>query len=329
MIVNPIIPIWLMSIICITMFILIFIKPFKGKKTNKYAIINLIIKTVSVILLFIINLRLMIPNGEITAIDADLKVLFVIDTTVSMRALDYNGEEERIKGVINDCCYIIDELAGCKFSIIKFGDEAKRLIPFTNDADMVQNEIKALTLENDLYANGSSLNLSKDILEEALEKELKKDNDSNIIVFYISDGEITKENEKIESFSKLARYINDGAVLGYGTKEGAKMLSSSNKETDTENHYVGYYEEGYKKITGISKLDERNLKKISSDLNIDYIHMNKTSNIDYKLRDIKKYISSSQNQEVKIKSYKDIYYYFAIPLVLLLILNFIVQKRRI
>lgn len=327
MIVNPIIPIWLMSIICIILFLLIFIKP--SKKLNKYTITNIIVKSIIIIVLFIINLRFMIPNGETTAIAADLNVLFVVDTTVSMRALDYNGEEERIKGVVNDCCYIIDELTGCKFSIIKFGDEAKRLMPFTTDADMAQNEIKALKLENDFYANGSSLNLSKEILEKTLENEIKKNNDSNIVVFFISDGEITKENEKLESFSKLARYISNGAVLGYGTKEGAKMLSSSTSSTDGESRYVGYYESGYKKVTGISKLNEKNLKNIASNLNIDYIHMNKTSNIDYKLRDIKKYISSSPNKEVKIKSYKDIYYYFAIPLVLLLILNFIVQKRRI
>lgn len=325
MIVKPIIPIWLMIILCIAMLVLIFVKPTKVKK---YKIINICTKVTIVILLFLINLRFMIPNGDATLITSDLKVLFVVDTTVSMRALDYNGEEERIKGVINDCCYIIDELAGSRFSIIKFGDEAKRIIPFTNDSDMAQNEIKALRLENDFYANGSSMNLSKDLLEETLENEINNHNDSNIVLFFISDGEITKENEKLESFSKMAKYIDNGAVLGYGTKEGAQMLSSSSSDSDNETKYVTYYE-GYKRITGISKIDEKNLKHLASDLDIDYIQMSKTSNIDYKLREIKKNLASSQNKEGKVKSYNDIYYYFAIPLVILLIFNFIIQKRRI
>ena len=80
--------------------------------------------------------------------------------------------------------------------------------------------------------------------------------------------------------------------------------------------------------TAISKLDETNLKKIASDIGIDYIQMSKTSNINYKLSDIKQQISNSQTTEEKISSYKDIYYYFAVPLVILLIVDFIVQKRR-
>ncbi len=81
------------------------------------------------------------------AINSDLSVLFVIDTSISMRALDYNGNKERFEGVINDCCYIVDELSSCKFSIITFGDEARKVIPFTTDTDMVQAELKLLILK--------------------------------------------------------------------------------------------------------------------------------------------------------------------------------------
>ena len=119
MIINPIIPIWLMSIICLVIiFLILFDKPFKEKisnKTNnektdrqkeliKKQVVNSGIKISIVIVMFIMNFRFMIPNGESTALNLDLSVLFVIDTSVSMRALDYNGNKERIEGVINDCC---------------------------------------------------------------------------------------------------------------------------------------------------------------------------------------------------------------------------------
>lgn len=338
MIINPIIPIWLMSIICIAIVIFILynkpvkdIKTTRQKKLLKKYIINSSIKILIIILLFIINLRFMIPNGENMAIASDLSVLFVIDTSVSMRALDYDGNKERFEGVINDCCYIVDELSNSKFSIITFSDTAQKVIPFTNDTDMVQAELKAISLENDLYAKGSSMNIVKDTLEKSLIEEKERQNeDTKLIVFFITDGEITKEGENLESFSNLSQYISDGAVMGYGTKDGGKMVNSTYSNQPNSNfYYIYYYDDTYQKVTAISKIDENNLKKIASDLKIDYIQMSEKSNIDGKLKQIKNIESSSQGQEEKINTYQDIYYYFAIPLVILLILDFIFKMRKI
>lgn len=346
MIINPIIPIWLMSIICLVIiFLILFDKPFKEKisnKTNnektdrqkeliKKQVVNSGIKISIVIVMFIMNFRFMIPNGESTALNLDLSVLFVIDTSVSMKALDYNGNKERIEGVINDCCYIIDELSGSKFSIITFGDTAQRIIPFTTDSDMVQAEIKSIKLENDFYAKGTSINVVKDIFEKTLEDESRRQNgNTKFVVFFITDGEITKEGESLNSFSKIKNYISEGAVLGYGTTDGGKMVNSTYADDPNSDYYYKYYyDNNYNKVTAISKLDEKNLKQISADLGIDYIQMSKQNNINNKLKSIKEQITNSQSTEDKIKSYQDIYFYFAIPLVVLLIINFVIQKRRI
>lgn len=346
MIINPIIPIWLMSIIClIIIFLILFDKPFKEKisnkendeKTNrqkeliKKQIISSSIKISIVVVMFVMNLRFMIPNGENTALNLDLSVLFVVDTSVSMRALDYNGNKERMEGVISDCCYIIDELSGSKFSIITFGDTAQRIIPFTTDSDMVQAEIKSIKLENDFYAKGTSINVVKDVFEKTLEDERRRQNgNTKFVVFFITDGEITKEGESLNSFSELKNYISDGAVLGYGTIDGGKMVNSTYADDPNNDYYYKYYyDNNYKKVTALSKLDEKNLRQISTDLGIDYIQMNKQNNINNKLKSIKEQITNSQSTEDKIKSYQDIYFYFAIPLVVLLTINFIIQKRRI
>lgn len=341
MIINPIIPIWLMSIIClIILLVILFDKPFKQKNSNKTnrqkklikkQIISSGIKISIIILMFIMNLRFMIPNGESTALNLDLSVLFVIDTSVSMRALDYNGNKERIEGVINDCCYVIDELSGSKFSIITFGDTAQRIIPFTTDSDMVQAEIKSIKLENDVYAKGTSINIVKDILKKTLEDERRRQNgNTKFVVFFITDGEITKEGESLNSFSEIKNYISEGAVLGYGTTGGGKIVNSTYAEDPSSDYYYKYYyDNNFKKVTALSKLDEKNLRQISTDLGIDYIQMNKQNNVNNKLKIIKEQISNSQSAEDKIKSYQDIYFYVAIPLVVLLIINFIIQKRRI
>ena len=309
MVIKPIIPIWIMIIIClIGIIIIIYDEQWKNiKKITKKYLINVIIKISILILLFIINLRPMIFKEKNISKEIDRKILFVIDTSVSMKALDYNNDEERINGVINDCCYIVDKLSDCEFSIITFGDTAQRLIPFTSDIDMVQAELKSINLEDDLYANGSSMNLAKDILEETLIEEKNREN-KPITLFFISDGEITKEEEKLESFSNIKQYEN---------------------ELNNSNIYVYYFDNKYNKKIAISKIDEENLNKIASDIEIDYIHMNKSSDIDNKLNDIIKNNTKLNNKNKKTNQYKDIYYYFAVILIILLIINFIIQKRSI
>ncbi len=345
MIINPIIPIWLMIIICLVLTILVIhnkelkekisSKTDDGEKTarqkelQKNYIISASIKISCIILLFIINLRFMIPNGENTILSSEFNILFVIDTSVSMRALDYDKDKERFEGVINDCCYIIDQLPGCKFSIITFGNSAQRLIPFTNDTDMVQAELKSINVEHDYFAKGTSINIVKDIFENTLKQEKERQNNkAKFITFFITDGEITKE-EKLESFANIAQNISNGAVLGYGTEKGGKMVNSMfANDPSNEDYYMYYYDENYKKNTSISKIDEKTLKQLSTDLKIDYIKMDNTAKIDYKLNNIKDQIFNSQTTEEKINSYQDIYYYFAIPLVILLIAEFILKKRR-
>ena len=345
MITNPIIPVWLMTIICIfAIMLVIYNKQLKSKVSKnennemtprqknlaKQYVIDTGIKIGIIALLFAINLRFMIPNGENTAMNSDVRVLFAIDKSVSMKALDYNGNKERFEGVINDCCYIVDELSNCKFSIITFGDSAQKIVPFTSDTDMVQSELKSITLEDDNYAEGTSLNIVKEILEKTLKEESQKqEGNAKIVLFFVSDGEITKENEKLDSFASMKDYLFNGAVMGYGTKNGGKMVSSSPMEDLTQDsYYVSYYDENNKKTIAVSKIDESNLKQLASDFKIDYIQMSKTSNIDYKISDIKEKVAKEQSMEEKIKSYKDIYYYFAIPLAILLVIHFIIQKRR-
>lgn len=346
MIINPIIPIWLMSIICIALcYFILNDKSFREKISNKLNnektdrqkqvikrfIISSIVKILIVILIFVINLRFMIPNGESISISSDLGVIFVVDTSVSMKALDYDGNKERIEGIKKDCCYIVDELAGCKFSIITFGNNARRVIPFTEDGDMVQAELKSIQLESDTYAKGTSLNTVKDCLEQTLKSESDSKNKvTEIVVFFISDGEITKEGENLNSFSNLKKYISNGAVLGYGTEEGGKMVNSLyDDKPDSPYYYKYYYDKNYKKVTALSKIDEGNLRKISGDLGIDYIKMDKKDNINSKLKIIKEQAIKTKQSEKKVKAYQDIYYYFSIPLAVLLIINLIIQKRSI
>ena len=306
----PIIPIWLITIICISLIIYIIL--------SKRNYIHIAI----IIILFIINLRIMIPSNNDERVSNNLNVLFVIDNTISMNALDYNGSSKRLDGVKDDCKYIIDNLIGARFSVITFDNNSKIMIPFTYDSNITYESIEIISPINELYAKGTSLNTPLDNMLKVLQNN---DNSNRInVVFFISDGEIT-DNSKLKSFKKLSKYIDNGAVLGYGTIDGGYM--KTNYQYSENNDYIKDYSSSSFQ-NAVSKIDENNLKKISSDLNIDYIHMDKHRNIYNKINGIKKLADSGLTKNNK-SSYDDIYYIFIIPLLILLYYDFYRFRRNI
>lgn len=319
MILNPIIPIWLMAIICIGILLL------KRKGVGPY-----IRQILIVILLFVINLRIMIP-GEVVNVqeqETNVHVLFVIDDTISMLAEDYDGNRTRLEGVKEDCGYIMDELPGARFSVISFHNTANVLSPFTDNAEFIHSTIESIYPLDDLYARGSSMNVAKEVMLHTLE-EIHEKRDTKTVVFFISDGEIT-DGSAIESFKEAAQYIGNGAVLGYGSEAGGNMHI---KNYDDEIVLVEDHSD-YPYKPAVSKINESNLKVLAKDMGIEYVNMNQGQRLDSILNNIKNSAETTKkNAEIKeesneVENAKDIYYLFVIPLALLFIFEAVTIIRR-
>ncbi len=308
MISNPIIPTFIMCIICI---ILIMIITNTTKSKGQILI---------VLLLLLINQRYMIPTGKSATVDNNMDVLFVIDNTLSMNAEDYGNKEKRLDGVKKDCERIVESLNGARFSIISFNNDAKLMAPYTKDAYMAIETIDIIEPISDIYAKGSSLNTPLETMEETLKRSYKQDSSRVRIVFFVSDGEIT-DGSKLKSYSPLRKYINNGIVLGYGTKAGANIPYIDKYSPKGTTKYVMYYNSSNSYVKAVSKMDEGNLKQISKDLGIPYVHMDSFSNIDNQLIMIKSLMKNKMTTSNK-KTYDDTYYYLVFPVLLLLVLEF-------
>ena len=310
---NPMIPIWAMAIICVALLCL-----------KRRGVIPYLRQILIVVLLFLINLRPMIPDKNVKVSQEKLhcKVIFVVDDTISMLAEDYDGKNPRFDGAKADMAYIIDEFEGAQFCVIDFNNEAQVLNPFTDDPDFVKAIINNIYPLDSLYAFGTNLSVCEDTLEDVLENA-KEESDDPVYVFFISDGEIT-DDYALKSYDDLAEYIDGGAVMGYGTKKGGIM-----------HYYDSYYEEtktimderSYPYEPAVSCIDEDNLKKIAKDLGVTYVHMDKQIRIDSTLNKIKNNIDSDTEEMMK-EGYTDIYYLFVIPLAVLVAYEFISVKRR-
>ena len=78
----------------------------------------------------------------------------------------------------------------------------------------------------------------------------------------------------------------------------------------------------------VSKIDEKNLKQLSSDLGLEYVHMDSSEDIDSVLQKSLKLMDAEQEESTEY-GYADMYYWFVIPLAVLIAYEFISVKRRV
>ena len=314
MITRPLLPPVVLGIIIAVVFAGVLVAILRRKNSLIKKLVSVFRNLAIFLLIFVILLR---PMNRRFDMDLELKnidVLFVVDTTISMWATDYGNGRTRIRGVSDNSAYIMQELSGSNFGLIRFDNRSQVLAPFTQDMDNVDDAFATLREPDRYYARGSSPNVVYDDLEKMLESSAAKE-DRMTVLFFISDGEITAEGETLRDFSELSQYVDGGAVLGYGTKEGATMQDANGIIRDPETH-----------TDAISRIDEDNLRKLSEDLDIDYIHMVDDKNVAYLLETIKSgSVSYVGNEDAYI--YDDTYYWYVIPLAALLLWEMVVVLR--
>lgn len=191
---------------------------------------------------------------------------------------------------------------------------------------MTVQGLQTMQIAEELYATGSTPNIVLDDMFKVLKASKEKENRKRI-VFFISDGEITN-NENLKSFAELKKYVDGGAVLGYGTTNGGYM-----KVTDRYSGSTSYLEDKtdysiYPYPKAVSKIDESNLKAIANDMGVDYINMSKQPNINSKISEIKSRYEDASSVENK-NGYTDLYFVFAVPLLGLLVYEFVVYKKKL
>ena len=258
--------------------------------------------------LFTVNLRIMRPDPDAAYSRPDIDVLFVMDTSISMWASDYQGGT-RYAGAVDTCRYIMSELDGISFSFVAFDDSDNVMLPLTQDTQSVTDALEAVREKSQYYARGSSMNCAYDSMKKMLD-HMRTEDGHKSIVFFLSDGEITSD-EKLRSFSELSPGISGGAVLGFGTEKGAAMLDGDGYPVRDHQTYKD----------AISCLDEKNLRQIASDLNIDYIHVQQKKDVDMIITQALRETADITDLKKGTDNYEDTYYYLIPPILILVMIE--------
>ena len=125
-----------------------------------------------------------------------------------------------------------------------------------------------------------------------------------------------------ESRENLLKALSDPKTLNSIAEDAFHVA-----DKDSNGYMLDKTSSSYPKPLALSKIDEGNLNTIANKLGIDYIHMMNTSSIEHKLIEISaKTVKSDPTEE---ETYRDIYYVFAIMLLIVLGYEFIYIRRRV
>jgi Ca-activated chloride channel family protein len=218
-----------------------------------------------IVVVFAMLLRPGIPGGTSQTLATDTDVVIVVDTTASIVAEDWAGDRPRIEGVRADVQAIVDEYPGARFALISFDAAAQLRLPLTTDATALMSSLDVMRPEVTDQSRGSSIGIANRMLADTLSAAAKASPERARMVFYLGDGEQTASREP-ESFASSAKYVDGGAVLGYGTAEGGPM-----KKTTGAGAAAGGYIE-YQGSPAMSVIDEDNLRQVSEQLGVEYQH---------------------------------------------------------
>lgn len=176
------------------------------------------------------------------------RTIILIDTSASMLAEDV--KPSRLQKAILIAKHFARKAAGHQISVIAFAEVQTKIVPFTNDIDLIDARLESLKNLRNHYGS-SALSVA---IQESLQyfKETEGDSRGNILVF--TDGEETAQ--KIDL--KVPPQVHV-ALVGVGTEQGGRIPLDDGRG----------FRFGYKKDNGvdiITKLNEKFFDRVVADI---------------------------------------------------------------
>ncbi|HLR28164.1 MAG TPA: vWA domain-containing protein [Ruania sp.] len=278
-------------------------------------------RTAIVVCLGLIGLTPAIPRTSPEALTSNVEMFFVVDRTGSMAAEDWAGEQARLKGVQHDMIALTEAMPSAHYTILGFDSQATEQLPMTTDGRAVRTWAETVTQEITNYSAGSSVDRPRKALNRALSSAEERNPGNVRLVFFFSDGENTdgaasSAEGGFESFAELEPLVDGGAVLGYGTPDGAKMRSydgTSDTGFGTDAPYITAPDGE----DALSHIDEKNLRTLAEQLGVQYAHRSEPDSVEPLVEDVDpQQIGADGRRDVT--TYQDVYWPLAVVLALLL-----------
>ncbi len=201
-----------------------------------------------------------------------LEVVLAIDRTTSMSALD-GPTGARLDAVRDDLGALVDDLPTARFSVVTFGARAETVVPFTTDTAAIDAQLEAIAPEAPTLGNGSSIGRPVGLLRAVLGGAQERQEDRRRLLVLASDGENTAPGPP-GTYAPLAPLLDATVVLGYGTRDGARMPLPVDDREPGEGEFIVDPATG---DDALSRLDPATLRTVAGDLGGRYVPRNAPS----------------------------------------------------
>lgn len=267
----------------------------------------------SLLLFMLALLDLRGPEKKIRASLPDQRTIIILDTSASMLSEDVRPS--RFVKSLQIARHFVKNAPGHQVSVVLFSDIQKRLIPFTDDIDLIDSRLAALEKTNSI-AGGSNISQAVEESVQYFEFDSSEDDKSktgNILVF--TDAEESEGEFKV----KIPSSVNL-AIVGVGTLKGGNIPL----------RWEDGSFRGYKTFKGepvITKLDEEYIKKIGR--NVQSFKYWIANSYSLPTEDIMNFFRSSYNkkQSVGDMRIRPVYsHYILIPAIVLFCLSVLVGR---
>lgn len=245
--------------------------------------------------LFFIVIALMDPlfgERDIQVKREGIDMVFLLDLSSSMDAQDVPPSRlEKASKLISET---LGQLGGDRAALVAFAANAYTISPLTNDYAAIESYLQNVNTELISSQGTNYLNA----INEAI-KSFKGNSNSSKLIVLISDGE---DNE--DTLNQAIKIAKDNGVnivsVGVGTEKGGPIPV----------YYNGYTEDFKKDETGatvITKLEDKNLRKLAKDTGGEYIKLDNTQDA---LSAISMYKSRLNKNEIANSKTRDMNHVF-------------------
>jgi len=242
-----------------------------------------------------------------------IDVFILLDVSNSMMAEDIKPNRlEKAKYQISN---LINKLRGDRIGLIIFAGQAYIQIPLTTDysaANLFLSAVDVNSVPTQGTAIASAINLAVASFDSLSTQK---------VIIAITDGEDHEGDIQDAVDNALSREIKIYAI-GLGSQTGVPIPVYNNR-----NQLVGFKKDS-DGISVLTKLDEEVLKQIAVQGNGKYF---RGTNYEDYLDKIYSELSQLEQTEFgvkKVTDYEDRFYYFLIPAIILLVLEFFISDRK-
>ena len=276
----------------------------RSPRVEILSILPLVLRMIAISLLVLALARPQEGHKRTEILSVGVDIMLALDTSGSMQALDFIKDEKRdtrlamVKDVVSQ---FIENRPNDRMGMVVFGSEAYTQCPLTLDQEILQSFLSKLDIgmAGNSTAIGSAIGIAV--------KRLKDLESKSKVIILLTDGRNNAGNLPPLQAAQTAK--------AFGIKIHTIAVGTHGKAPFLVNSIFGQRYE-YQQVD----IDEDTLKKISDLTGGQYF---RATNLE-SLKAIYKQIDEMEKSEVKVidhSEYTELFHYFLIPAILLLLLE--------